>query len=225
MSDLDLYSGSHVGPVTRVAQPRVIFDPSCHLSLLPAAMPAKIPRVDLRLVAPSDEEVAAARAILAKSDDKTKRAMMSSFAHWMKANNEDDIAKTRGAERQVWLERFMVHSARFKASAKAATVSKNHSSEQATFVEYHEWAAEEMDINMGPRKGKAWRDAGFLKTSACPVTGSDDEWLRIYHVPKNWNRMKLADVQQVAMTTTTEDVTSDDFEALKECLPALGPIE
>ena len=164
-------------------------------------------------------------AILAKSDEKTKRARMSSFAHWVKANNEDDIAKTRGAERQVWLERFMVHSARFKASAKDATVSKNHSSEQATFVEYHEWAAEEMDINMGPRKGKAWRDAGFLKTSACPVTGSNDEWLRIYHVPKNWNRMKLADVQQVAMTTTTDDVTSDDFEALKESLPALGPIE
>ena len=53
-----------------------------------------------------------------------------------------------------------------------------------------------MDREMGKVKGEAWRKSGKLSTRPDPMTGSQEEMLIEYKVPKEWARMTAEELKQ-----------------------------
>ena len=89
-------------------------------------------------------------------------------------------------ERRKFLAAFVIHQLRCKKTEKKSVVSEGKSSTSEKFKELHWWAMEEMDKQMGEKKGLAWRQSGKLPKRPCPVTNSEEEHLVVYGIPKNW---------------------------------------
>ena len=91
---------------------------------------------DLKAVQPTAEELAEARATLAKGGEKKQKSAMASMAHWLKSQpyaKNTAARASRGDARQDYLLDWMVHSAREDKKAMAEkTVSRSHAASSST---------------------------------------------------------------------------------------------
>ena len=89
-------------------------------------MPAALPKARLRDMAPTAEEVDAARKIIAGSSKEEVKSKMTCFSEWIKKQEQsEDIAASRGDARKEWLCLFLAHQARSKSATKKTTVEKH----------------------------------------------------------------------------------------------------
>ena len=64
-------------------------------------------------------------------------------------------------------------------------------------------AKEEVE-NMGEMKSRSWRESGKLLSKADPVTGSLEEHLLVYRVPRHWERLSHEDFVPPSSSSTTQ---------------------
>ena len=176
-------------------------------------MPAHITAADLKKLKANAEEMAAAKAALEKASGAEKRSKMASMVAWLKSHPHPDISQSRGADREAWLAKFMVHHARCRQSKKEILTSRETGRSTQKFQDVHMWAWEEMDLNMGAAKGKAWRESGLLPSEPCPLTKSTSDDLKVYIVPVAWQRMTDTELKNFVFATRAE-ATEKEFEAL-----------
>lgn len=144
--------------------------------------------VKLDAVAPTAEELADAKSILAKLDKKGMRSKMGSLSHFLSLNAENTIADTsRGDKRKAYLEIWQVHQLREKAAKKSMTSKHTVTTSTANKQDVYWWSKFKMDTEMGPVKSEAWRTSGKLKTRGDKMTGSLEDELIEYAVPVDWN--------------------------------------
>ena len=167
-------------------------------------MPKSLGAAALGELAPTAEELHAARQVLAGASDKVLRAKMAAMSSWLKSNPDEVVKDSRGSDRRAYLEKFLVRQLRAKALEKNTTSSKTHVSSDASFKGVLWMAQEEMDDTIGPRKGKLWRESEKLPWAPCPVTGSTDDLLKVWGIPRNWQRMTEEDFNKLETTATTE---------------------
>ena len=118
-------------------------------------MPAHIAAADLKKLKANAEEMAAAKAALEKASGAEKRSKMASMVAWLKSHPHPEISQPRGADREAWLAKFMVHQARCRQSKKEILTSRETGRSTHKFQDVHKWVWEEMGLNMGAAKGKA----------------------------------------------------------------------
>ena len=187
-------------------------------ALLLLAMPSKIPKFDLKGLVPTEEELKAARLLLHAAGEKEQKSRMQGFATWLKGQDSaESIQASRGDERKQWLEMYTVHVLKSKAGQKKVNVSKGHTEKKHKVKEIHSWAAEKMDLEMGPRKGESWRKSGLLKSAPCPLTGSKEEHLLVYRIPYEWEKMDMPDITAFNIECDSE-ATAKDVEMLDEIM-------
>ena len=116
----------------------------------------------LKGLAPSNEELKAAREFLAKLDQKKMRSAHGCFTTWAKANGAAHLADSKGEDRQGWLVLYHVYQSRNKAAKKTTVTAhvESHSREDANdFV----WLTKDGIIR---EKGQAiwdlWFESGEL---------------------------------------------------------------
>ena len=100
----------------------------------------------LTALAPTAEEVAAARALL----EHNKKSKMASMVHWLRANPDPAIANSRGEQRQKYLEQWMIWSMRSKKAKTSSTNEQVTSVENSAFSDWHWCSVETMDTKLGP---------------------------------------------------------------------------
>ena len=177
-------------------------------------MPAHITAADLKQMAANPEELAAAKLAIEKASPAEKRSKMGSMVSWLKANPQPEVSASRGADREKWLMKFMVHQSRCRLAKKEITSSREIGRASQKFHDVHKWAWEEMDLNMGAAKGNAWRQCGLLPTEACPLTKSTCEDLKVYVVPVAWQRMTDTDLKNFVFSCRS-DASEKEFEQLQ----------
>ena len=102
-----------------------------------------------------------------------------------------------------------MHVLKSKAGQKKAVVSKGHTEKKHKVKEIHWWAAEKMDLEMGPRKGESWRKSGLMKSAECPLTGSSEEHLLVYRIPYEWEKMDMQDITSFNIECDSEAAAKD----------------
>ena len=184
-------------------------------------MPPAHLKVDLGSVAPTPEEMEAARAILRGASNGQMKSRMASMVHFLKAAEDEKGQKSRGTDRQKYLEAFTVHQLRGKNTQKKMRSIENKTSKQGTFVDYLWWSEEKIIKEMGEVKGMAW--ITFKKppllTRACRLTGSMEDKLKEFRIPIDWERMSIEDIQSMQVEATS-DATDADLKLLRDMAPA-----
>ena len=187
-------------------------------------MPKALGKADLKNLEPTEEEVNAAKTILNNASEKQLKSRMGCFSAWCKQHCDDgEVSNSRGEQRKKWLEAFLIHQARAKHTTQKVTHDRVIREGQGIFEDLFWWAEEEMDTNMGARKAKSWRDSGKMIVRPCPLTGSMEEHLKVYGVPRHWERVSHEDFQ--AMKAAVEaDASEQDIKNLKDAaLDSGGP--
>ena len=184
-------------------------------------MPPSLGKIELGAVAPTAEEMDAARAILRGANNTQMKSRMASMVHFVKATEDGKALKSRGTARQEYLEAFTVHQMRMKNTQKKILSIESKVSKKGSFVDYYWWAEEKIIKEMGEVKGMAWITFKKppLPSRACQLTGSKDDKLKEFRIPIDWERMSIEDIQSMKVETTS-DATDADLKLLREMAPA-----
>ena len=177
-------------------------------------MPAKLPGVSLKGLAPSEEELAQARCIIAKASAKERRAKEGRMMHFLKQNGGHEGPLT-GPARADYLVRFLTHQMRAKCVTRTLETSREveHKDKKGTLWQW--MSAETMDSKLGAVKAAHWRKSNLLKTRVDSLTGSNDELFREYKVPKDWEELTSEDLKALCLSVKGE-ATEEDLEAMNQ---------
>eukprot|EP00959_Pyramimonas_sp_CCMP1952_P180739 3779195-Pyramimonas_sp.AAC.1 len=81
-----------------------------------------------------------------------------------------------------------------------------------------------MDKELGVEKSKAWRESGKLDTRPDPITGSDQDPLKEYKVPREVTQYAKGDSTNVKITAAS-DADAKDLEDLRSITDTTKPAE
>jgi hypothetical protein len=179
-----------------------------------AAMPPKQGALKLAAVKPTQEELDAARLVLASADKKLIKSKFAGMAHWLKDNPDDSVSGSRGSERKAYLEQFLVFQMRQKAVQKVSTTTTTVETTTAKHTEVRWWSRQKMNTEFGETKAEGMRVSGKLETRPCRITGRNDEDFIEYACPDDWSQVIEGDkdTHQVAASGEADD---GDLELLK----------
>ena len=107
-------------------------------------MPPAIRGVKLEEVGPNAEELEHARAILAKASAAEVKSKKSGLHAFLLKHPDPKAQASRGADRQRYLENFLVHQARAKGNQKKSHTTESASSATHTLKDPYWWALEKM---------------------------------------------------------------------------------
>jgi hypothetical protein len=172
-------------------------------------MPPKQAAVKLNSVAPSADELAAARKVLAGVDKKQLRSKFACMAHWLKDNPDAAASSSRGDQRKAYLEQFMVWQMRQKNLQKESQSRSTVEVVNTTYNNLRWWSREKMDTELGAKKAAAWRESCKLQTRPDPVTGSDDPDYVEYGCPEDWSSLATGDTESHDVITRGDADESD----------------
>ena len=171
--------------------------------------PRRQQKVAIDDVNPTEEEMLAARNLIAKMTSSAKRSKMGCLSSWLKSNddkgNHNKALGSRGEEREAYLAAYMTHMSRL-SQAKVTTMRES-TQEKAQNEDTLYWSKFEMDKEIGGVKGAAWRKV--LKWRPDPVTGEDGEEMREYVVPRDWQRNSGVDRSSFAVEAKGDATEAD----------------
>jgi hypothetical protein len=177
-------------------------------------MPKAIKSANLGNIKATEEELADARKILLKADNKNMKAKMQSMTTWLKKieNSEGNASalQSRGEERKQYLEAWLVHQMRCKTGEKTTEVATEVNDSKDTVDENHWWSSEKMDAELGPLKAQSWRDSGKLPHRPDPISGADLDPFREYAVPTSFVRKSIGE-KNIAIVKTVGTADEEDL--------------
>jgi hypothetical protein len=178
-------------------------------------MAPKMKAAKLGSVEPTDEELKAARQVLRDASAGDRRSKNASLIHFLKTNpgsGNDAVKEAKGLERDKYLEKFLVLQMRYAKSVRSVTATREISSSHRKMKDLHWWSWESMDLNMGPLKGKHWRDSGKLPTRADMLTNSWEPDFKEYGVPHDWQQLSLDDFSKLTFESTSSGHTAEEMD-------------
>ena len=121
----------------------------------------------------------------------------------------------RGAARQDYLEKFLTYQMRAKGVTRTVDTSceVQHKDKKGTLWQW--MSAETMDSKLGVVKATHWRESKLLKERADSLTGSSDEALKEYKVPKDWEELTSEDLKSLVLKAEAE-ATEEDLEGTNQ---------
>jgi len=177
-------------------------------------MPPKQAGAKLSTVIPTQQELDAARKILAGTDKKALKSKFASMAHWLKDNPDHAVASSRGEDRRAYLEQFMVFQMRQKGTSTTQVSSSVVESGKQKHQDLRWWSREKMNMELGEKKAESWRNSGKLATRPDPVTGSTDENFIEYGCPDDWDSFVQNDMDRYEVNAAGE-ADDGDLELLR----------
>ncbi len=180
-------------------------------------MPAPLGKADLKIL-PNADEIAEAKRILAGISTKDKKAKMSAMVSWLKSHPDEVVKNSRGAEREQYLAAFVAHQLRARTTVKKLITTETKDVVKGSHTDFYEWSSEQMDQNLGEKKGLSWRESGLLHVSPCPLTGSNEDHLKVYRVPVNWQSCSESDLKRLRLEASG-DANADDLELMQMNTP------
>ena len=179
-----------------------------------STMPARLAGVSLKGLAPTEEELAQARCIIAKASAKERRAKEGSMMHFLKQNGGHEGPLT-GESRADYLVRFLTYQMRAKNVKRTmgTSLEVTHTDKKGTLWLW--MSAETMDSKLGVMKATHWRESKLLKERADSLTGSSDEALKEYKVPKDWEELTSEDLKSLCLKAEAE-ATEEDLEGTNQ---------
>ena len=168
-------------------------------------------------MAVSAEEVAAAKKLLEGLNEKGKKSKMTSMVHLCKNSDEDTVLSSRGAARDDYLEKLIIHQQRNEKAKKTTTVT-NETNHVKQKEEEKEWMGmETMDLKLGAVRAQHLRDASAFTKRSCPHTGSKEDVHCEWEVPKHLSRTLQQDLKGLKIDgqNDTEDA---DYDLLRSTL-------
>jgi len=156
------------------------------------------------------DELLRARQLINGLSEKALESKTASMEHFLK-QNKDPAAERRGAEREEFLERFIVYQMRCadgegddEGGDAWKTLSSSHTETRTDRVEvWHHWSAEQMDVKFGAKRAAGLRESGKLKSRPCPITGSDEPHMKTWIAPER-------------LITSTQDDDEQDARAVNQ---------
>ena len=112
----------------------------------------------------------------------------------------------------------MVHVGRQRSTTQTTRVDNTATTEKKKMKDIMWWSKEKMDRELGGHKAEAWRKV--LKWRPDQLTQSEDELLREYPIPVDWERATEGDLQR--MTIHTENATDQDDLAVLQSMRTTG---
>ena len=173
-------------------------------------MAPKLSKARLSEITPTAEELQKAKELLANYGKDAKRSKMTCMNNFLKANPDNKASSSLGEDRQKYLEAYIVHTLRAKEGIKSSTNTESASKATEKFWEVHPMSAEKMDEALGKEKAQTLRLGKYVQSQPCSLSGSTEEHMLEWLVPKNWKRMTQADFWQLKVqneaTADKEDI-------------------
>ena len=166
------------------------------------------------VVAVGDADVAKARTRLDKASDKEFRSFQGCYLAWAKKHEVDTSG--RGDIRKAEISKYMAYMQQ-KKGAKYETRTANLQEDKTTKVDQHiPMSREIMDRKIGEQKGQIWRDFKLengdyaCKREACVLTGSMEDPLVTYLVPRHWVEQRRSDGISKVTSASHDSIEEDE---------------
>ena len=184
-------------------------------------MPAGLGAGRLGLLGPTPEEVEQAKLIIKQANPAQMRSKMSSMVQWLKSFPDSDVTTSRGAQRQQYLESFVVHQLRSKNQQKKSehVTKKSHDNQAKAAKRF--WNEERIVKELGPKKAAAIIGRSGAKYRPCRYTGSVDEELREYEVVSD-EEAEITTDHNSWNISAAGDATEADMKMMAEMTGARG---
>ena len=175
-------------------------------------MPPKRKAAKISELALTDQEIEAAKTVLAAADKKKLASLKSSLTTFLAANPDDQINKDNKFDHK-FLVKFIAHQSRCADTTKASSSQRTISESKINYCDVKRMSAEKMDITLGPKKAQHWRT--MLKALPDSLSGSNDPDLQEYPVPNNWERMTTTDLKEFLMQFGGEPTSEEASKFLE----------
>ena len=189
------------------------------------SMAPKLQPTKLAHVRPTSEELEQVRKEMTDMDKDEKKARVNSMLHFNKKTEDIDAKASRGQERENFLEAFMVWQLRQKHARRTTTSVKETTTTDAKGKTIDWVSCEQMDRVVGEIRGKSLRESNHLKHMPCPITGKDCEFMRLWKLPQDWEKMSQEDLDKYALVAETD---ADEHSMITyrdcRCMLAYTPI-
>ena len=175
--------------------------------------------VSLCSFVPSEDELVAARSILASADAKQRKSKINAMNVFLTANKEApgnaDVIKAVGKEREAYIEKYMAYQQAKKTGRLVHT--RQNTNEKSRFSDVHQWNAWKCKQEVGPETFQTWIDSGKLPYIPDTLTKSDAEHMRIYQAPMAWTRQAIGQKDTASLendgAATSADI--DNFDSVR----------
>ena len=152
-------------------------------------------------VAPTEQAVVAARKQISAMSPTELKNKMSSMTNWLKGNPEDAslVDGARGEKRKMYLAAYLGVVVKEKEAQRKLKLARTITAKRSFERRIYWWSKFEMEKNLGPEKSKAWIDSKNIGWRADPITGSEDENLREYAIPREFKTMSWEDFLKLSI--------------------------
>ena len=175
-------------------------------SAVAALMPPKSQPSSLTAYQPTQEELEAARALLANCDEGAKKSKMQSMTNYVKKTADmpghQKILAARGEERQEALLKYL--SFQNRKSMKKTTSVKSSENVTGKMNDVLPMTEHEMRVRFGDLKVQHWLDSKVVPFEPDRFTGSTEPAFREYQIPMSWTRAEQRDTDGVVLNAEEE---------------------
>ena len=151
---------------------------------------------------PTEEEMEAAKRIVAAGSKKQLHAKMESMVGAIKRDpkmteeQKKKVLDSRGDIRQGYLLKYCAYQAAKGAGTLATRAT--HSTSSASKTRYYYWNEFTLKKKVGADTAEAWIE--IVDFRADPITGRSDEKLRQYIIPIEWYERTVADEEALTLS-------------------------
>ena len=181
-------------------------------------MAPKSKPVSLMTFAPTESELAAARALLSGADAKKTKSLKNSMDKFLRDNAGDgnsSIAAMDVGKRFAYIEKYLCYQTAKKSGRMINT--RSNVVEKLAKADVVEWNEFRCVKEVGQVTFGEWILSGKLPWIADHVTGSDAKHMRLHLVPQKWLSNTIGEKDEQRMESDGV-ATSDDlqnFESLR----------
>ena len=172
---------------------------------------------------PTPEELAEARALLEKQDEKKRRSSTACMVAFVTKTDPSLAAKLsglRGPERQDYVEKYQAMMLKKRAGTFHSSLS--HTSSSVATKDFHFWNKHKMTHEVGEPTANHWIASGLLEKFGDRITGNMSDDLCEYKVPVQWLREREQSDHNLDLKSE-QQATKADIENLKSLQVHIRP--
>ena len=175
--------------------------------MAPKHAPAKLSALSL-----SDDEIDAAKKILAAADQKKMNSIKAGLKNFLSANPDEQVTKENRYS-DGFIQAFLVHQSRCNDAAKRVVAAKKVTVEKSKLTDVIRMSVSKMNSELGLEKAELWRSV--LKGMPDLLTGRTEPQFLEYSVPVNWERMGNQELHEFLIEANGEASKDDIQKALE----------
>ena len=196
----------------------ILVDKSFLLAFIVVAMAPKMMKAKVNDVVPTEQEYERADAIIAAASNAQLHSISNAMNHSLKNNGDAVCQLSEGDLRKKFIKNFVVIQQRAKLTQKKMLSSRVVEEGTAKMTDTVPWNKHKIYKELGFYKGDLFM--GILPKKPCRLSGSMHEEAVEYDIPLSWQRVTLADLQQLTQRNESE-AKADDTKMLDEIIAGI----